>query len=274
MTLSLDPANQHQTRQLLITDIRRTTTELPAMKETRMRLSNQWCALSLPAAVAMLAATAAMAAQPTPTTPTATAAPPATATAATGTAMAVPEDEITEVKHAKVEKGPIVVNWKFRKHEGEANLTVNEDGTWLFSGHYANKHPDKDFEVVLGLKSSDGGTVLFQDVNDASSGQWSKQGQSKILKDDFKSFMKHEYMGHYHFSESAEGRHKAFVKREERREKAKKEEEREKIAKEEAEQAKRAAQQQQQSGGGGSSSVWSTVGSVAATIGGTLLSFL
>ncbi len=237
-----------------------------------MRLSNQWCARSLPTAIAMLATTAAMAAQPTPT---ATAAPPATASAA---AMAVPEDEITEVKHAKVEKGPIVVNWKFRKHEGEANLTVNEDGTWLFSGHYANKHPDKDFEVVLGLKSSDGGTVLFQDVNDASSGQWSQQGQSKVLKDDFKSFMKHEWTGHYHFSESAEGRHKAFVEREKRREKAKKEEEREKIAKEEAERAKRAAQQHQQQAqqqsGGGSSDVWSTVGSVAASIGGALLAFL
>ena len=110
--------------------------------------------------------------------------------------------EITPIHHAPPSKGPIVVNWHFKKKAGLANLIVNPDGTYLFSGKYTHKVPNKDLEIVIALKSALGGVFLFHYLGHVSSGgvQWSKQGQSAILKDDFKTFAgKHDWVGSYHF---------------------------------------------------------------------------
>jgi hypothetical protein len=201
-----------------------------------------------------------------------------------------PATDITENSALQQEtsSGPIAVNFHFKKDAGGGNLTINPDGTYLFSGQYKSKMKNKDFDLVFGLKSSLGGVVLFQFVGDATNGvQWSKQGQEAILKDDFSSFAKHAYYWEYHFSETAAGKKAAYEAREKKKAELKKEEEeakkrKDEIAakkkKEELEQEQKqeqaqaqAAAQQKSNGGGGGSSVWSTVGDVAGAIGGALL---
>jgi len=123
--------------------------------------------------------------------------------------------EITPKKHnSRKASDPIVVNWAFKKGLGSTNLTVNPDGTYLFSGNYKHKVPKMDFEIVLALKSSLGGILLFHYVGNVSSGgvQWSKQGQSDFLKDDFKTFggerdwAAYEWHGVYHFELDSEAK--------------------------------------------------------------------
>lgn len=118
--------------------------------------------------------------------------------------------EATGVQHTAPSNGPIVVNWQFKKAPGLVNLVVNQDGTYIFSGHYKRKVPNKDIEIVLALKSSLGAVYLFHYVANAANGvQWSKQGQSAILKDDFKTFRtKHDWAGSYKFWLTAEYKEK------------------------------------------------------------------
>jgi hypothetical protein len=197
---------------------------------------------------------------------------------------ASPDGEATGVVTAPAATGPIVVNWHF-KNNGLANLTVNSDGSYLFSGHFDKKESGKDFDIALALKSSTGGVILFHYVGDADNGvQWSEQGQETILKDDFQTFAgKHDYYGEYSLPLSSEGRAKLFEERKRKEEELKKAEEEarkrhdEKVAaekkkeREEEEQKQREeAQQAAEHRSSGGSSVWSTVGSVAATIGGVL----
>jgi len=114
--------------------------------------------------------------------------------------------EVTGIQHATHTTGPLVVNWHFKKAPGSANLVVNSDGTYLFSGNYNRKAPEV-FDILLGLKSSLGRIYLFNYAGDASNGvQWSKHGKSAILKDDFNTFDKHDWIGSYRFHLTAEGR--------------------------------------------------------------------
>jgi hypothetical protein len=123
--------------------------------------------------------------------------------------------------------GPIAVNWTFHKGTGSANLTVNSDGTYLFSGQYTGHKANKDFDIVLALKASTGALLFFHFTGDAGNGvQWSKQGQSYILRDDFAQFANHpSWTAEYHFSETAEGRRKQYEAREKKREEIRKKEE-------------------------------------------------
>lgn len=185
--------------------------------------------------------------------------------------------------------GPLVVKWSMKKIKGSANLMVNPDGTYLFSGDVKDKRPDHDFNIAVALKSSQGGVIVFQYSGNVSDGvQWSKQGQSDILKDDYQSFAgKVNWAGEWRISLSAAGEAKRYAEREKKREKLRKEEaeakkrHEEKVAEEkkkeeekiEQEQiaAAQAAAQRQQSGGGSSigsdiSGIASTVGSVVSTI--------
>jgi len=134
-------------------------------------------------------------------------------------AAASPAPENTPVKHEEGGTGPIAVNWNFKNGAGKANLMVNPDGTYMFSGNYGEHKPGKDFDIVLGLKSSEGGVILFRYAGDASQGvQWSKQGKSSILKDDYQTFAaKRDWTAEYHFSESAEGRAKLYEEREQKK---------------------------------------------------------
>jgi hypothetical protein len=176
------------------------------------------------------------------------------------------------------------------KIDGTLNITINSDGTWDFSGT-AKAFPHKDYDVSLALRNSTGEMVLFQYIGDASNGiQFSKQGQTEILKDNFASFAKgHSAAWAYRFSEDKEGRALAYEARMKKLEALRKEEEEakkkheekiaaeKKAAREREEKAQVAAEQAKQSssGGGGSSvsSVMSTIGTVAG-IAGTILSFL
>jgi len=191
-----------------------------------------------------------------------------------------PGDNNTEsslVQTAPPATGPIVVSWTFKKGSGNANLTINPDGTYLFSGQYSGKRTNKDFDIALALKASTGGIMLFHYVGDSTNGvQWSKQGQSSILKDDFSMFAsKVSWTAEYHFSETAEGKKLAYEAREKKREEVRKAEEearkrhdekvaaekraeRQKLEREELAQEQQAAQQHQNGG----SNVFSTVGDV------------
>jgi hypothetical protein len=112
--------------------------------------------------------------------------------------------EACPLMHAPPATGPIAINWSFKKGQGSTNLTVNPDGTYVFSGQYSGKKPNKDFDIALALKASTGAILLFHYVGDAANGaQWSNQGQSDILKDDFAQFAgKTDWTAEYHFSAS------------------------------------------------------------------------
>jgi hypothetical protein len=214
------------------------------------------------------------------------------AIAQTPAMTAAPTETSAAITNPPVQ-GPISHNYRLPKIDGTLNITINPDGTWDFSGTgKAFKH--KDFDVSLALKNKMGEMVIFQYIGDATNGiQFSKQGQTTILKDNFASFAKgHSSSWSYRFSEDKEGRALAYEARMKKLEALRREEEEaikkhdEKVAAEKkaarkreeqqqlaAEQAQQRAQQQQSSGGGSGSSI----GSVLGTIGGiaaSVLSFL
>src|SRR5579871_4326348 len=136
-------------------------------------------------------------------------------------------NENSGVHHASARSGPLVVKWTMTKIKGSANLTINEDGTWLFSGNTKDKMPDHDINIAIALKSSLGGTIVFHfSGNDSDGVQWSKQGKSDILRDDFKSFAnKVDWAGEWRTSLNSAGEAKRYEEREKRKEKLRKEEE-------------------------------------------------
>ena len=186
--------------------------------------------------------------------------------------------------------GPIVHNWNLKSVDGTLNILVNPDGTWVFSGFGKKKEPGKDFDITLALKSNLGAVVLFEYAGDASNGiQFSKQGQSDILKDNFASFAtNHKTAWEYRLPLSSEGRAKLYEEREKKKEELKKEEEEakkrhdEKVAAEKREELKKEeqrelaeekAQQQHSSGSsvvGDIVSAANTVGSVVNAVGGVV----
>lgn len=193
-----------------------------------------------------------------------------------------PNTEACPVQHAPPATGPIVVNWSFKKGSGATNLTVNPDGTYVFSGQYAGKKPNKDFDIALVLKAKTGAILLFHYVGDAANGaQWSNQGQSTILKDDFALFAnKVDWTAEYHFSESAAGKRAEYEAKKRKLEELRKEEEdaikkkdaklaaEKKAARRKEEQAELAQEEQQEQAAhqGGGSSVVSTIGDVCSGI--------
>jgi hypothetical protein len=123
--------------------------------------------------------------------------------------------ETTPVHHVEAREGPIVVNYHFKRAPGFANLIVDSDGSYLFSGNYKGSPPfaprpsvTYDFSVMLALKSRLGGMILFQYTGlDNGNVQWSKQGKSTVLKDQFKTFEgKHDWAGSYRVSLTPSGK--------------------------------------------------------------------
>jgi hypothetical protein len=207
-------------------------------------------------------------------------------TAPNAAPAAVVPKENSGVIHRAASPGPIVVKLDFRKVDGSANLTVNPDGTYLFSGTVKDKKPGRDFDISLALKSSLGGIIVFRFAGDAANGvQWSKQGQSDILKDNFRTFSgKDDWDVEWRLPLNAKGIAMRYEEREKRKEKLKMEidaaikrhdqkvadERKAALEKEQKAEQEQAQHQQAQSGGG------SSVGSVLGTIGavaGTILSF-
>jgi hypothetical protein len=201
------------------------------------------------------------------------------------------DDDISPVTAtpAAATPAPLVVNWGF-KHgtAGNMNLTVNPDGTWLFSGQYTGHKKNKDFDITLALKASTGAIMLFRFAGDSANGtQWSKQGKSSFLSDDFSLFAGNvHWHAAYHFSESAAGRRAAYEARERKREEAWKKYEDAKARKDakleaenkalldqlKHEDAQDIAQAQQApaSGGGGGGGAGSIVNSAVSALGGIM----
>jgi hypothetical protein len=111
--------------------------------------------------------------------------------------------------------GPISHTFTLSKIDGKLNILVNPDGKWLFSGSSPKKFPDKDFDVSLALKNKSGAIILFEWCGNASNGiQFSKEGTSHILKENFASFASGHHMAwDYRFSETAAGRAKLYEER-------------------------------------------------------------
>jgi hypothetical protein len=186
--------------------------------------------------------------------------------------------------------GPIIVKWQMKKLKGDANLLVNPDGSYVFSGEIKDKKKNKDLVIALALKSTTGAVIVFHFSGDITHGvTGSNQGQSKILKDDFATFAgKVSWAAEWRTPLDKEGIAKLYEAREKKKQELKKEEkearekkdkklaeekkkEREKLEKQELAEAQAAAQQQQNSGSGSSTlseieSTAQTIGSVVGTI--------
>jgi hypothetical protein len=205
-------------------------------------------------------------------------------------AQTTPDDavEATPVVATPPTQGPIVLNASFRNGAGHANVTMNPDGSYLFSGSYSGHKAGKDIDVAMALKASSGGIILFHFVGDAANGaQWSKTGTNDAIRDFWSTFSSGDKASvSDRFYESAAGKRAEYEAREKKREELQKAEDEarkrhdEKVAaekkaeleKQRQEQAAQEQAQQSSSSGGGSS-----IGSVIGTIGGVLgsvLSFL
>ncbi|MGO9316987.1 MAG: hypothetical protein ACLPXT_05320 [Terracidiphilus sp.] len=123
--------------------------------------------------------------------------------------------ETSTVLAAPATTGPISHTFTLSKIDGKLNILVNPDGKWLFSGSSPKKFLDKDFDVSLALKNSSGAIILFEWCGNASNGiQFSKEGTSRILKENFASFASGHHMAwDYRFTETAAGRAKLYEER-------------------------------------------------------------
>jgi hypothetical protein len=148
--------------------------------------------------------------------------------------------------------GPISHTFTMKKIDGTLNLLVDQDGTWNFSGSSPKKFSGKDFDVSLALKNSTGAIILFEWSGDASNGiQFSKEGKSSILKENFASFASGHHMAwDYRFEETAAGRARLYAERQAKKEKLEKEKEEakklhnEKLAAEKAAELKQEEQEE------------------------------
>jgi hypothetical protein len=162
----------------------------------------------------------------TPATPASVLAAPTPAATPT---VADPDDSTSPVTEAAPPAAstpaaphPITVQWTFKDGKGVANLLLNPDGSYIFSGNYRDHKQYKDFDITLGLKASTGAVFLWRFAGDASRGvSWSKQGKHSILAEDMPLFTTHiRWHAGYHFSESRAGRRHEYEVREAKREEA------------------------------------------------------
>jgi hypothetical protein len=192
--------------------------------------------------------------------------------------------EASPAQSAPATTGPISHNIKLNKINGNINIMVNSDGTWLFSGT-AKAEKNKDYDVSLALRAKTGAIFVFHWVGDAAHPvEFSKSGQSSILKEDFSDFQKgHHYAWTYRYYESAAGKKAQYEERQRKREQLAREEkearekheaklEAEKKAEQKREAQKELAEERQQasqqkSSGGGGGGIGSTIDSVVNTVG-------
>lgn len=202
-------------------------------------------------------------------------------------ATAAPSESLPSAQVTSAPSAPIVQNWTLHKLKGSVNLVVNPDGTWIFSGGFADKKPGHNFDITFALKSSTGAIYLFHYEGDAANGvQFSKQGESPLLKDDFATFAHHHWSASYVFHLNEEGRLARYEALEKKREaihkaevEARKRHDEKVVAEKKAEERQEASAEYQwelqyaqqhggSSGGGGGSSVssvCSTITSIAGT---------
>ncbi len=131
---------------------------------------------------------------------------------------AVPKDEPKKGNSGKHHEGakpegPIVDKWTIAEHYkstdgkkeevkfGTANLTINPDGSWNFSGEMNHELSGCEFNAVMAVKSSEGTVIAFkhsaaQLTDKPQSYSWEKQGNNRTLKDNYKAFAKeHDWYG-------------------------------------------------------------------------------
>ena len=205
-----------------------------------------------------------------------------------------PEGNNGQPKKHHHKDGPIVLNWPLKdKHlkgeKGDANVTINEDGTWSYSGTFPTLK-DHDLDIVMSITSSEGSVYLFRFAGPLTHGaQWQKQGQSQTLADNFRAFEHYTAYFEYKTYLSKAGVAKKYEAKERKKKHLKKEE----LEKEQAKEAKEvelAAKEHpgqkhsgkgghsappaqgsppshSNGGGGGGSSILLTVDSVVSTIG-------
>lgn len=199
------------------------------------------------------------------------------------------EKENVGVRHLAPAQRAIIVKWPMKNLDGSANLVINPDGSYVFSGNVKDPKPNRDFDITIGLKSSLGAVILFHFSGDDTNGvQWSKQGKSAILKDNYQTFAgRVDWSGEWRLPLSAKGVAKLYEEREKRKERLKKEEEEARLRKDDkmadrkmAERAKHerqeiaeaqaAARGQQSQPSGGSnivSDITGTVSTISSVIG-------
>jgi hypothetical protein len=142
---------------------------------------------------------------------------------------------------------PMVVNWTLKKLDGKVNIVVNPDGTWDFSGGFKDKKPGDDWDISMGIKSSTGAIYIFHYEGDAAHGvEFSKQGASAILKDDFSTFAHHGWSGSYNFHLSEAARRARYEAMERKCEQLRKDEEEARKRKDEKLVAEKKAEEKKQ----------------------------
>jgi hypothetical protein len=105
---------------------------------------------------------------------------------------------------------PIVINWEFKFEiaghpggtvpPGNASLTLNSDGSYNFAGTAPTDSGAAttatplwfaEFQLVLGVKNSEGSVILFLETGSLQYGRiWNKQGNNQTIKDNWKAFAK------------------------------------------------------------------------------------
>ncbi len=185
------------------------------------------------------------------------------------------------VNQSTQSSGPIVVNWNITESHAKpkvingityepvqkkanVNLTVNQDGSWNFSGSFP-ANPNRDIDVVVGLKSSEGTIVLFRYAGSlVNGGQWNQTGSNQTLKDNFKAFSPAHWYANYRQPLSAEGIAKLYADKEANKKAMAAAQKAEAEAQEKAEVAAEAARQKSNSNtsSNGGSSVMGDVANV------------
>ena len=102
---------------------------------------------------------------------------------------------------------PAADTWKLSNLDGSINLIINPDGTWIFAGGFKDHRKNQYFDVSLAIKSSKGAVYLFHYEGDAANGiTFSRQGESSVLKEEFKTLHIHRWVGSYALLSDATGR--------------------------------------------------------------------
>lgn len=79
---------------------------------------------------------------------------------------------------------------KENKCKGDANLTINPDGSWNFTGSFPWSEQGSHMDFVMGVKDSKETLILFTaSANSTVNGYvWNKQGNNRTIKDNFSAF--------------------------------------------------------------------------------------
>ena len=79
---------------------------------------------------------------------------------------------------------------KEKKCKGDANLTLNPDGTWNFTGSFPWSEQGSHLDLVMGVKDSKGTLIIFttSTLSTREGYIWNKQGKNQTIKDNFSYF--------------------------------------------------------------------------------------